>query len=314
MARLIDVRDPTSASLDECCEALAVWGFDPAEGESVSHAASWLARLGNNRTFLGDRLIDLLAGRKPIGEAAVAVDGTQAPRILLSPPGRGDFAIVASIWPSPQEAVFRASGARAFGYGIAHDYNFDFLRLGYFGPGLTVDDFKYDHARVEGWRDEPVDLRSLGRTRFDPGRLVHYRANRDVQFQHPPESLSASLTLAHLHPAQGWTDHYWFDLDAGRISRVLGHGPSETFLRIAVALGGEEAKDLASRFGRHHPSDRMRIAAWRALASAAKDEASREEVWREAENSGRRAVAATVRRLRQAGAVKSVHGDFQTNT
>ncbi|EIZ78931.1 putative transposase [Novosphingobium sp. Rr 2-17] len=300
MARLIEVRDPTSATLEECCEALTVWGFDPAEGESISHAASWLGRLGNDRSFLADCLIDWLAGRRSVGEASVAVDGAQANRILLSTPGRGDFAIVASIWPSPQEAVFRASGARAFGYGVAHDHNFDFLRLGYFGPGLTVDDFEYDHTQVEGWHDEPVDLRLLGRTQFDRGRLVHYRANRDVQLHHPPQSLSASLAVVHLHPAQGWTDHYLFDVDAGRISRVLGHGPSEAFLRIAVGLGSEEAKDLAIRFGRHHPSARMRIAAWRALASVAKDEAARDEVWREAENSGSRAVAATVRRLRGA--------------
>jgi hypothetical protein len=33
----------------------------------------------------------------------------------------------------------RASGAAAFVYGLPHDHNFDFLTLGYFGPGYWSD-------------------------------------------------------------------------------------------------------------------------------------------------------------------------------
>ena len=63
MARVIPTRDPTPASLEECIEALTTWGFDPYEEESVSHAANWLQRLGNDAHFLGDALVDLLADR-----------------------------------------------------------------------------------------------------------------------------------------------------------------------------------------------------------------------------------------------------------
>jgi hypothetical protein len=72
------------------------------------------------------------------------------------------------------------------------------------------------------------------------------------------------------------------------VTGILNNGASEAFVRIAVALGGEEALDLAQRFGRHHPSDRMRLAAWGALASVAKDP---DVVWREAEQAGSRLVA-----------------------
>lgn len=298
MSRSIEIRDPTTATLEQCCDALAVWGFDPGEEESLAHAASWLARLGNDRKFLAGRLVDLLAGRKAPGEAVVAIDGTQTNRILLSPQGRGNFVISASVWPSSHEPVLRASGPRAFGYGMAHDFNFDFLTLGYYGPGVEAEDFEYDRATIEGWRGEPVQLRAMGRTRREAGRLAHYRASRDVYRLYPPEALSVSLTLAHVHPAQVWTNHYLFDVEAGRIARVLGHGPSETFLRIAVGLGGEEAKDLATRFGRYHPSERMRIAAWRALASVAGDEDSRDAVWRQAEAGGSRTVSVEARRRR----------------
>lgn len=307
MARVIDRRDPTTATLEQACEALRVWGFDPREEESVAHAANWLARLGNDRAFLGDRLVDLLAGRAPEGEAAVAIEGTQTHRILLAAPGHGsrgagDVAISASIWPSADEPLLRASGGPAFGYGLAHDHPFDFLTLGYFGPGHGVDDFEYDYASVAGWPGEAVALRHAGRSWLAPGRLVHYRANRDVHRPFAPEALSVSLTLAHHHPANGWMDHYVFDVEGGTIARVLGQGPSEAFLRVAVGLGGEEAKDLAHRFGRHHPSDRMRLAAWRALASVAPDMAARDAVWAEAERSGSRVVASAARcRRREPG-------------
>jgi len=304
MARLIPVRDPTEASLEQCSEALSVWGFDPAEEESVSHAANWLARLGNNRSFLGDRLIDLLAGRNNSGNGTLAVDVRNLHRVVLAPPGRGHFTITAHLWPSQQEAMLRASGSAAFGYGVAHDHNHDFLTLGYFGPGCSVDDYEYDYETVVGWRGEPVQLRALGRSTHEQGRLVHYRASRDIHCQHPPQSLSVSLTLAHSHPVQGWLDHYVFDTEAGTIARVLERGPSEAFLRIAVALGSEEAKELAARFGRHHPSDRMRIAAWRALASTAGDAEARDSVWREAEVSGGPLVA-TAARLRREMALRN---------
>lgn len=297
MARVIENLDPTTASLAQTCEALRVWGFDPAEEESVSHAASGLRRLGNDRDFLGDMLIDVLSGRP--SASRIMADPVEPNRIVLAPPGRGNFSISASIWPSADDPVVRASGQGAFAYGLAHDHNHDFLTLGYFGPGPEFDDYEYDYAAVSGWSGEPVALTPLGSAHLEQGRLVHYRAHRDIHRVNPPAAMSVTLTLAHEHAARGWMDHYLFDIDAGRIVRVLGHGPSEAFLRIAVALGGEEASDLALRFGRHHPSDRMRLAAWRALAGNARDPASQDAIWQEAEASGSRVVAQAATRRRE---------------
>lgn len=296
MTHRIEVHDPTTATLEEVCDALRVWGFDPAEEESVAHAANWLRRLGNNQDFLGDVLIDLLAGRA--SGTRPALDSSEPNRVMLAVPGRGDFSISASIWPAEDDHALRVSGPEAFAYGVAHDHNHDFLVLGYFGPGSDSDDYEYDYADVAGWSGERVALRSLGRSRLEPGHLRHYRAHRDIHAVHAPSSLSATLALTHEHAAKSWTDHYLFDPAKGEISRVLGHGPSEAFLRIAVALGGEEATDLAVRFGRHHPSDRMRLVAWRALAGNALDRAAQDALWREAEGSGSRAVAAVAARRR----------------
>ncbi|GGB92147.1 hypothetical protein GCM10011494_08150 [Novosphingobium endophyticum] len=298
MASLIATRDPTPASLEECTEALATWGFDPREKESVSHAAHWLGRLGNDREFLGDLLVEVLSGLAPVPRGADELAGGGAQSIMLARPERGDFLIRANIWPAVSDYAMRASGPEAFSYGYAHDHNYDFLTLGYFGPGCDVEDFEYDHTDVTGWPGEPVPLRRLGRSRLKQGWIRHYRARRDVYRLYPPESLSVSLNLVHRQAAQGWLDHYRFDTGAGCIESLHGHGPSETFLRIAVALGGDEAKDLALHFGRTHASERMRLHAWQALASAAGDRQDRDEVWRAAEASGSRLVAEAARRRR----------------
>ena len=118
-----------------------------------------------------------------------------------------------------------------------------------------------------------------------------YLAHLDVHAQLPADDLSVSLNIMHTSGAQGWTDQYGFDLDRCRIKAIVSGGSSEAFLRIAVGLGSEEAFDLAHRFANRHPSDRMRLCAWDALAADAGDVAGRAALWAEAEGAGSRLVA-----------------------
>lgn len=297
MPRVIERADKSTASVAECVDALRATGFEPNDEESLQHAAGLLKRLGNDRTFLGDLLVEELS--KGIRDDAnkdggMASYGPQV--IMLSPAGAApDFFLRANIWPSPDEHTMRASGASTFVYGVPHDHNFDFLTLGYFGPGYWSDYYEYDYETVEGWRGEPADLRFVERTRLGEGKIMHYRAHRDIHAQHAADALSVSINVVHAGAAQGWLDQYRFDLEGKRVTGILNNGASEAFVRIAVGLGSEEAKDLALRFGKGHPSDRMRLAAWSALASVAPDS---DAVWREAEQAGSRLVAAEARARR----------------
>jgi hypothetical protein len=286
MPRVIDCADDGVITLAECTESLLDSGFDPRDEESLLHAARQLGRLGNDPDFLADLILAELA-EKHRAEPAEQSYGPQV--IMLSRPGNGDFFLRANIWPSASEHMMRASGAAAFVYGLPHDHNFDFLTLGYFGPGYWGDYYEYDYEAVTGWRGEPVDLHFVERSRLEQGKLMHYRAHRDVHRQLPADSLSVSLNVMHAGGAQGWLDQYRFDLESNTVAGSLGQGASEAYLRIAVGLGSEEALDLAERFGRSHPSDRMRLAAWDALASAADDA---DQVWRRAEMCGSKLVAA----------------------
>ena len=294
MPRVIERDDETAASLAECVDALRMKGLEPTDEDSLQHAAGLLRRLGNDRTFLGDLLVEELArGARDDSDkdGGMASYGPQV--IMLSPAGAApDFFLRANVWPSPDEHTMRASGGAAFVYGVPHDHNFDFLTLGYFGPGYWSDYYEYDFDTVAGWRGEPVDLHFVERARLEQGKIMHYRAHRDIHAQHAADALSVSINVVHAGAAQGWLDQYRFDLEDKRVAAILNNGASEAFVRIAVGLGSEEAKDQALRFGKSHPTDRMRLAAWSALASVVPDA---DAVWREAEGAGSRLVAAEAR-------------------
>ena len=295
MPRVIDLTDDNLASLAECSDALCAQGFDPRDEESLGHAALWLRRLGNDRSFLGDLLIDELASR----HRDDVLDNSYGPQVVMLAPPSGDFFIRANLWPSPAEHMMRASGGSSFVYGMPHDHNFNFLTLGYFGSGYWSDYYEYDYGAVTGGRGEDVaSLRFIERSRLDQGKLMLYRAHVDVHAQLPPDELSVSLNIMHTSGAQGWLDQYRFDLEQRRIGAIISGGSSEAFLRIAVGLGGDEAADLAHRFAHRHPSDRMRLCAWDALAAEAPDRGARDALWREAEAAGSRLVAMEARARR----------------
>lgn len=259
----------------------ATGGFDPEDEASLVDAASALRRLGNNRAFLGDMLVEQLKNRhRGVGESSAY--GAQS--IVLSRPRGGCF-LRANIWPSERDACFRSSGARTFVYGLPHDHNFSFLTVGYLGPGYASDYYEYDYEATAGYIGETPGLRFIERSALSEGKLMLYRAHRDIHSQLPAASLSVSLNILRIHPAEGWFDQYGFDLERGAITAVLNPTASETFLRCAVGLGGPEALDLAHHFGRHHPSDRMRLASYEARALLL-DQPAADALWREAELCG----------------------------
>ena len=249
----------TPLTLAECLAQLDEHGFDPADELSLQNAASLLAGLAANRGFLGDLLVDLLAG----ADDQASGYGPQA--IMLRPPARGYF-LRANIWPARGDPACQSSGASSFVYGLPHDHNSDFLTVGYFGPGYVSDYYEYDYESVGGEEGEAVDLRFVERSALSEGRVLHYRARRDVHCQHPPESLSVSLNICAASPAQGWFDQYRFDVERGAISGVLNASANQVMLRLGVALGHEDALALAADFADHHPSAAMRRVAGELVA------------------------------------------------
>lgn len=247
--------------LAECVARLLEHGCDLRSDEGTDRAAQLLAGLHANRDFLVDAAVHALKDGCVEQSACNAYGG----QVLMLHRSEGQFFIRANFWPAMDDPVARASGHAHYSYHAAHDHNFDFLTVGYLGPGYCSDWYEYDHDRVIGFAGEPVTLRLTESGQLTPGRLLHYRAHRDIHTQHPPASLSVSLNIVTENPGLLWRDQYQFDLSSGTISGIQTIVPTEILARIAVHFAAGNGRDLVENLATSHPSDRVRWSAWRAL-------------------------------------------------
>lgn len=262
MPRLIDVSDegPTATIGDivDFCESAA---FDPSHEDGLAAAAPMLRALSRNRAFLADfalaELKQRCAGQRRFNPYSAQV-------LLLRPP-TDRYVLRAAFWPAMQDHVVRMSGPAPFLYHVPHDHGFDFLTVGYLGPGYGSDYYEYDGAAVAGGIGEPVALRFVERSHLSEGRILLYRANRDIHSQLPPSSLSVSLNILASSPHQGWRRQYRFDLDRHAIAQCMTLSSAQMLLELAVGCGCGNARDLADQFMRRHPDDAMRHSAWAAI-------------------------------------------------
>ena len=291
MPRIIACSDDHIIAPAEAVDQLDRIGFDPDDEAKLAHAALQLRRLSNNRTFLAERLCAALEGRP---DAKLPPSGYSPQSIPLTGLHQ-TFFLRANIWPSPKDAIFRSSGGACFAYDTPHDHNFSFLTAGYWGPGYGSDYYEYDYGEVAGYCGEAAGLRFVERTHLTPGKMMLYRAHRDIHSQIAPEALSISLNIMHSNPANSWFDQYGFDLENGTVTGQLNPTSTEAFLRCAIALdcGGNDKGGVAigEWFGATHPSERIRLASYQALAGRAQSLAERDAVWARAELSGSVLVA-----------------------
>jgi hypothetical protein len=270
MPKLIDPGEGAAITLDELVAALDAEPGDLADQARLAAFGPLLARLARNPDFLAEAAVAELKARHRV-DSTIGGYGAQ---VLMLRPANGRYVLRAKFWPAESDSVVRASGAAPFFYHHAHDHNFAFLTVGYAGPGYWSDVYEYDIDRVVGIPGEKVDLAFIERIRLDPGKVLLYRARRDVHVQLPPDAFSVSLNILAAEPAQIWRDQFRFDIATGTIAETLTVAPSEALVALAVHLGGDDGYDLASGFAARHPSSRMRVAALAALASAAPDRAA----------------------------------------
>jgi hypothetical protein len=202
------------------------------------------------------------------------------------------YFIRANFWPSQRDTLFKSSGASPFFYHVPHDHNFSFLTVGYLGPGYWSEYYEYDYAGVTGIPGEKVDLRFIEKSRLEPNKVMLYRAHRDVHNQLPAEALSVSINIMHASPALPFLDQYRFDVKNCEIAGILTRSSSEALLALAANHGGGNGRDLAESFAASHPSERIRFAALRELASAAPDVDSGLEILARGRDSASNFIAA----------------------
>lgn len=273
MPRLIDPGCGDAIDVEDLVEALEASDFDPRDEDAFAALGPLLARLGRNRRFLADLAITELEQRFAGQEA----NAYSAQVLLLRPPD-GRFLLRANFWPARNDAAVRANGTAPFFYDLPHDHNFDFLTVGYLGPGYWSDYYEFGCDAL-GLPGEPAKLTFVERSRLAEGKLMLYRAQRDVHVQLPPDSFSVSLNILGYDLARPWRSQYRFDIASDTIAEAITVTPSEALVTLAAQFGGENGVGLAREMARRHPVPRMCATAVSALASAAGNRDARAAIY-----------------------------------
>ena len=264
MPRVIDCPTGERLDLDDLVEMLETGDFD---GRDEDNFASWgvqLKKLANDRTFLADMMIAELKQRC---EGQVRGNQYSAQVVMLHNRSQ-KFLIRANLWPALKDSVVRHSGTDPFFYNVPHDHSFGFLTVGYLGPGYWSDYYEYDYGEVIGYPGEDVALRFIEKTRLEEGKVMLYRAHRDIHLQLPADALSVSLNIVDTSYSTQLRDQYRFDIENQKIEGLVTRMSVEPMLALAAHYGGGEGLDLIADFADSHPSDRVRWCAMRARAAA----------------------------------------------
>ena len=292
MPRLIDAPTEEKIELAELIEMLETGDFDPADEDNFASWGPQLKKLANDRNFLGDRIIAELKQRC---EGQIR-DNQYNSQVVLLHGAVGRFIIRANFWPALKDSVVRHSGSDPFFYNVAHDHNFSFLTVGYLGPGYWSDYYEYDYGEVVGVPDEPVNLKFIEKARLEQGKVLLYRAHKDVHLQLPADAMSVSLNIVETSHSTTFRDQYRFDLANSRIEGIMTRTSLEPMLALAAHFGGDEGLDLLVNFAKSHPSDRIRWSALRARAAASGSLDERIAIYAEGSASDSLLVSAMAKR------------------
>jgi hypothetical protein len=264
MPRVIDCAEEDAIELVDVIAALNDDGFDPGDEDSFAAAGPLLKRLANNRTFLADIAVGELKDRC----ARQDIESGYTSQVIMLHRASEKYFIRANFWPSERDSVFKTSGSSPFFYHVPHDHNFSFLTVGYLGPGYWSEYYEYDFDAVTGVPGEKVDLRFVEKSRLEPGKVMLYRAHRDVHNQLPADDMSVSINIMHASPRLPFLNQYRFDVKTCEIAGILNKSSTEALLALAAHRGDGNGRDLVEHFAARHPCDRIRFAALRELAAA----------------------------------------------
>lgn len=292
MPRVIDCPTEEKIELAELVELLETGDFDPNDEDNFASWGEKLKQLANDRHFLADMMIAELKQRCD-GQVR---DNQYSAQVVMLHGRSSKFIMRANFWPALKDSVVRHSGTDPFFYHVPHDHNFSFLTVGYLGPGYWSDYYEYDYGDVVGYPGEPVDLKFVEKTRLEQGKVMLYRAHKDIHLQLPADEMSVSLNIVETSHSSAFRDQYRFNLATSTIDGIMTRMSLEPMLALAAHFGGEEGMDLLANFAAGHPSDRIRWCALRARAAAEPTLDARIAVYEQGARSDSRLVSAMAAR------------------
>lgn len=267
MPRVISCPEEDTIELGDLIQALNDEVFDPDDEDSFAAAGPLLKRLANNRDFLADVAVAELKDRC----TRQSLENRYSSQVIMLHRASEKYFIRANFWPSERDSVFKTSGNSPFFYHVPHDHNFSFLTVGYLGPGYWSEYYEYDHDQVVGLAGEKVDLKFIEKSRLEPGKVMLYRAHRDVHNQLPADDMSVSINIMHATPSLSFVNQYRFDPKKCEIVGILNKTSTEALLAVAANHDNCNGRDVVESFAAGHPCERIRFAALRELAAAEPD-------------------------------------------
>ena len=221
-----------------------------------------LKALANNRSFLKE-IIDRDICHALRGEQT-SIYTPQS--ILLGSSGSINFR--ANFWIMPtQDPSRRDFETSLYSYGTAHDHNFNFLTIGYWGPGYSTDIYEYDREKVAGYVGEKVAIRFLETTSLSQGKMMAYRSGKDIHTQAPPDSFSISINMMAIDHDELSKPQFFFDLKAGTIIKLLDNDLASdvSLIRLAKYIGDDETRELLGELTDRRFAPFVRAAAYDAI-------------------------------------------------
>jgi hypothetical protein len=250
---------------------------DVTDEDAVLASAEQLGALANDRAFLVKKF-----NRELRDLATFQAGNTYSSQTLALGQGKG-FYIRANMWVPPSDSPGGNDWeSDLFAYARPHDHNFSFLTIGYFGSGYRTAIYEYDHDRIVGYPGEPVDLRFLEETSLHRGKVMFYRASRDVHRQEHPLDFSISINLMIVSPEVMANSQYWFDLENRTIRDYVQQNPSAgrvMLCHLAPYLGDDQTASVLETIAATANFPRVRLAAYEALAKIESPHGAGPAVW-----------------------------------
>lgn len=219
--------------------------IDTEDPESIADAAPVLAAYASDTGLVARTMAESMRS---------ILDG--APPPFVAPQchmiaKRRHVMVRANVWtPLKQLGALRKNEERVYSYDVAHDHNFHFLTIGYFGPGYRTHIVRIDPDELGGGGvGDSARILDSEVTDLPQGKIMLYTAHTDVHRQAPPDELSISINLLFNNPDSISRCQYNFELEQER-ARITGytsagiHSRLSMLAEMAVLVGGDEFTDL----------------------------------------------------------------------
>lgn len=272
MPQHLKIDDTDEIDLTELIAWLRAEKINTSDPNSLTKAAPALRKLGNNKDFLADTALAELKKGYINNDPNQYIYSAQVMLLHLPPNHEDNFFIRANFWPSLQDQQIRAAGTGPFFYHRPHDHNFNFLTIGYHGPGYWSQYYEYDQSQIHGYPGEAVpSLKFIERRRLAENAIMFYQANLDVHDQQPADSLSISLNIAENTPRARQSPQYAFDLEKQQIKQLINISLAPCLFGITAIMGGDNGQDVLNEIINHSPDPLLRFSAHKALAGMFSD-------------------------------------------